>query len=65
MYICICHEVTDRDIKHAVTSGACSMKELRESLNVGATCGRCSICAKSLLNGLRSPVASLPKAQAV
>ena len=49
MYICICHEVTDREIKHAANNGASSIKDLRESLNVGMTCGRCADCAKGLL----------------
>ncbi len=64
MYICICHEVTDRDIKHAITSGACSMKELRKNLSVGKTCGRCSGCVSSLLNGLCASD-SQPEPQAV
>lgn len=49
MYICICHEVTDREIKHAANNGASSFKDLRESLNVGSSCGRCADCAKGLL----------------
>ncbi len=49
MYVCICNEVTDKAIKHAATSGACSMKDLRHSLNVGTACGRCTSCAKELL----------------
>ena len=49
MYVCICHEVTDRDIKHAANRGASSMKDLRESLNVSSSCGRCSSSVKELL----------------
>jgi len=49
MYVCICNEVTDREIKHATNKGACSMKDLRNSLNVATTCGRCADCAKGLL----------------
>ena len=49
MYVCICNEVTDREIKHATNTGACSMKDLRNSLNVATTCGRCADCAKGLL----------------
>ena len=49
MYICICHEVTDREIRHAAKNGVSSMKDLRKSLDVGTTCGRCSGCAKDLL----------------
>ena len=49
MYVCICNEVTDKQIKHATNLGICSMKDLRSSLNVGTSCGKCSSCAKGLL----------------
>jgi len=49
MYVCICNEVTDKQIIHATNTGVSSMKELRNSLNVGITCGQCSACAKSIL----------------
>ncbi len=49
MYICICNKVTDKEIKNAANSGANSMKDLRNSLNVGTSCGQCSSCAKGLL----------------
>ena len=59
MYICICHAVTDREIKHAAKSGASSMKDLRKTLNVGTTCGRCSSCAKDLLKESLSTISQL------
>lgn len=49
MYVCICNEVTDKEIKQATNSGANSMKDLRNTLSVGTTCGQCSSCAKGLL----------------
>ncbi|NOQ64419.1 MAG: (2Fe-2S)-binding protein [Methyloprofundus sp.] len=49
MYVCICNEVTDREIKQEASKGACSMKDLRQSLKVATTCGRCASCAKGLL----------------
>ena len=49
MYICICNEVTDKQIKHAADAGDSCMRDLRNSLKVGTTCGQCSSCAKSLL----------------
>ncbi len=49
MYVCICNEVTDKQIKHATNIGMSSMKDLRNSLKVGTTCGQCSSCVKSLL----------------
>ena len=59
MYVCICNEVTDREIKHATSKGACSMKDLRNSLNVATSCGRCADCAKGLLKEYLSPTATL------
>lgn len=50
MYVCICNEVTDRDIKKAVGNGATSLKDLQDELNVATCCGSCAMCAKGLLN---------------
>ena len=49
MYICICQEVTDREIKKAADQGICSIKDLRKSLNIGSACGRCLESANGLL----------------
>jgi bacterioferritin-associated ferredoxin len=59
MYICLCHEVTDREIKHAAKSGAASMQDLRDLLHVGTTCGRCSDCVKGLLKESLSTIHQL------
>lgn len=50
MYICVCHAVTHRDIESAVAEGCCSLRQLREQLGVGKTCGRCARCARDTLN---------------
>lgn len=50
MYVCICNEVTDSDIKRAVDGGVCSMRELCQQLNVATCCGNCAKCAKTILN---------------
>lgn len=49
MYVCVCHKVSDRDIKKAVRQGAHSLDCLSESLKVATCCGRCSDCAKQVL----------------
>lgn len=41
MYVCLCKAITDRQVRHAVTSGAVSMRELRRQLDVCAGCGKC------------------------
>ncbi len=59
MYICICHAVTDREIKHAAKSGATSLDDLRKALNVATNCGRCSGCARELLKEFMASAAQL------
>ena len=49
MIVCICHNVSERDIRQAVDSGLSSMPELRDQLDVGTCCGKCHSCAKTVL----------------
>lgn len=49
MYICMCHGITDRQIRDAVCEGAASMHELRAELGVASSCGRCAQYAEQLL----------------
>lgn len=58
MYVCVCHAVTDRDIESAVAEGCCSLRQLREQLGVGKTCGRCARCARETMRECTPPRAS-------
>lgn len=50
MYVCLCHSVTDTEIKHAVRIGLVrNMVELREQMGVSTQCGKCAKCAKQVL----------------
>jgi bacterioferritin-associated ferredoxin len=49
MYICICNAITDRQIVQAAEQGARSPEDLANGLGVGLGCGRCTSCAKTLL----------------
>lgn len=49
MYVCVCHAVTDSQIRQAVTQGACSMRLLRQELNVASSCGKCACMTQELL----------------
>ncbi len=49
MYVCICHGITDKDIQEAPKQGICSMKMLRESMQVGNQCGCCQDYANQIL----------------
>jgi bacterioferritin-associated ferredoxin len=55
MYVCVCHAVTDRDIESAIAEGCCSLRQLREQLGVGKTCGRCAKCAHEAVKGAIPP----------
>lgn len=50
MYICLCHGVSDKKIAQAVEQGARSMRDLNKELKVGSQCGKCTNCAKKVLN---------------
>ncbi|MGS0741186.1 (2Fe-2S)-binding protein [Glaciimonas sp. GG7] len=49
MIVCVCNNVSERKIRHAVSSGMVSMRELRENLGVADNCGKCHSCAKNVL----------------
>jgi bacterioferritin-associated ferredoxin len=50
MYVCICHGITDRQIRHAVEQGIASLGELQMQLPVGGCCGRCVDTAEALIH---------------
>jgi bacterioferritin-associated ferredoxin len=50
MIICICHRVSERDIDHAVSEGASSLRQLNERLGVGTGCGACVEHVRDYLN---------------
>lgn len=49
MYICLCHGVTDSQIRQEVCEGACSLREVSRRLGVATQCGKCGRCAKALV----------------
>ncbi|AWY01297.1 bacterioferritin [Marinomonas primoryensis] len=50
MYVCICNQVSDKDIKASIQEGATTMRALYKEHNIGSQCGKCCQCAKKLLN---------------
>ncbi len=49
MIVCICNNVSDRDIRKAVDAGMHTMRELRQNLGVATCCGKCNACARQVL----------------
>jgi bacterioferritin-associated ferredoxin len=50
MYICICHQITDRQIRLVVERGADSLGAVQQELPVGGCCGRCVESAQALIS---------------
>jgi bacterioferritin-associated ferredoxin len=49
MYVCICNNVTETDIKEAVSAGASSFGCLKRQLGVSTCCGQCAERASGYL----------------
>ena len=58
MYVCLCKGITETQIRDAVTDGACSMRDLRERLDVASQCGKCGRDCKSILGEYRQAAAA-------
>jgi bacterioferritin-associated ferredoxin len=50
MIVCVCNNISDREIRQAVELGITSMEELRRDLGVATCCGQCFSCAEDILN---------------
>lgn len=46
MYICICNQVTDTQLRDNIERGHTTIRELRDSLGVTNQCGKCARCVK-------------------
>ena len=49
MIVCVCNNISDREIRQAVDMGLSTMGELRRELGVATCCGKCAPCAKEVL----------------
>jgi bacterioferritin-associated ferredoxin len=49
MYICVCHAISDRQIREAVDQGADSLEKVQAHLPVASCCGSCADSARELI----------------
>ena len=49
MYVCVCHAVTEDDVRRYADAGVCSAKELRAACGLRPGCGQCVLKMRSLL----------------
>ncbi len=49
MYVCICHGITDNQIREALDRGAASLSDVQAHVPVGGCCGRCLPTAQAVV----------------
>ncbi|MAT94870.1 MAG: (2Fe-2S)-binding protein [Halioglobus sp.] len=49
MYVCLCKQITDTQIRAAVQDGASSFKDVRNTLGVASQCGKCGTLTREIL----------------
>ncbi len=47
MYICICNQITETQLRHEIDRGANTVRKLREAVGVTSQCGKCGTCVKA------------------
>ncbi|MGB5211178.1 MAG: (2Fe-2S)-binding protein [Gammaproteobacteria bacterium] len=50
MYVCLCHAITEREIRDAADEGLSSVQELGHCLGVATGCGQCASTAGEILS---------------
>ncbi len=49
MYVCLCKQITDTQIRAAVQDGASSFSDVRNSLGVASQCGKCGSLTREIV----------------
>jgi bacterioferritin-associated ferredoxin len=60
VYVCICHGVTDHQIREVAQGGCRSVAELTMRTGAGANCGSCLEVAAELLDQIHGKARPLP-----
>jgi bacterioferritin-associated ferredoxin len=50
MIVCVCNNISDREIRQAIDLGVTSMEQLSSDLGVATCCGQCADCARGVLD---------------
>ncbi|RYE79353.1 MAG: bacterioferritin-associated ferredoxin [Oxalobacteraceae bacterium] len=50
MIVCVCNNISDREIRQAVDLGLTSMADLYQELGVGTCCGKCVSYAREVMH---------------
>lgn len=53
MIVCLCNNISDKDIKAELNNGSNSLRELKHALGVTSHCGACECEVKELVNAMK------------
>ena len=62
MIVCLCHRVSDRDIRRAVAEGTHNFEVLQDDTRVAAACGACHDCAREVFDEALAQQSPVPAA---
>ena len=63
MYVCLCHGITDRQVRHALREGACSVDQVMECTAAGTCCGGCRPAIAEIVERARAEGAEAPSSR--
>jgi bacterioferritin-associated ferredoxin len=49
MIVCLCKQVSCKEIRSAASNGVQTLRELSRELGVATQCGKCAQCARGIL----------------
>jgi bacterioferritin-associated ferredoxin len=55
MYVCICRQITDRQIRDLCQNGSANLAEVRARLGVASECGKCTRMARTIVSEFVNP----------
>ena len=59
MYVCICHAITDKQIRQAADAGVRGLWQLQAELGVASNCGSCKEHASEILREKRQEASQI------
>jgi len=63
MIVCLCHRISDRDIRRAVDAGTRCFERMQDETRVASSCGCCHDCARDVFTAACEPTSALPAAE--
>jgi len=65
MIVCLCHRISDRDIRRSVEAGVRNFEVLQDETCVASACGCCHDCAREVFEEALAATADQPQRRVV